>query len=391
MSTAQSFESRRQSLNRDCPTVRDACMNLCVTCLHVDDRSVGHCPSCGESAFAAATKNGDLVTVPAEAGMPCQSCFETERELKLRYYRRVAGMFFMDRIWGEAGYFCGSCRRKHFAKNMAFTLTLGWWGVFALLFRNPYAIVVNLWALARPPFGAGEFGAMNANEIKATAARDQERDQRLADVYMRMPGWMESLTDSDIDRILANVNYYEVLGVTASASHREVKVAWRELVKMHHPDRAGREGHEQLVEINDAWKVLGDERLRHAYDNREELLTFLQDADAVASEFDDGDDQNDFVMTVGCVECRLGFATFDDAADHVDAVHPHTDYQAVLVSLEEADDDASEAGSSASDSPRWRCRACPEVFGDYSVALDHADRAHPERTTIDPSSAVEAI
>jgi hypothetical protein len=93
-------------------------MLVCTACLHVDDRAIEHCPTCGESAFAKATKNGELVSVPAEAGMPCQSCYATERELKFRYYRRVAGMVFADRIWGEAGYFCSGCRGRHFRKNM---------------------------------------------------------------------------------------------------------------------------------------------------------------------------------------------------------------------------------------------------------------------------------
>ncbi|MCW3049809.1 MAG: hypothetical protein JWO74_4093 [Solirubrobacterales bacterium] len=196
-------------------------MRLCTACLHVDDRAAEHCPSCGERAFARITKSGALITVPAAAGMPCQSCLATERELKLRYYRRVAGLLIMDRIWAEAGYFCGACRRKHFFKNMAFTLVLGWWGMIAAVFRNPYAIFVNVWALFRPPFGAGELGAMNANEIRATAAQGQHREERLADVYMRMPGWMETLTENDVSRILAKVDYYAVLGVGRSASPRD--------------------------------------------------------------------------------------------------------------------------------------------------------------------------
>jgi hypothetical protein len=328
--------------------------------------------------------------------MPCQSCLETERELKLRYYRRVLGLLILDRIWAEAGYFCSGCRAKHFAKNMAFTLVLGWWGVIALFFRNPYAIFVNFWALFRPPFGAGELGAMNANEIRATAAREQEREQRLADVYMRMPGWMETLTDDDIKRVLANVDYYAILGVTRSASHCEIKSAWRERVKAYHPDLVGAEGHERVVVINVAWEVLGDERLRHAYDHREDLLAFLQDADAVASEFTEQDEGEDSVMAVGCLACGLGFESFDDAADHVDAVHPHTDYEDLLVSLvdEEREEDVTDADPpphSAPHSPRWRCKVCPETFANYDAALDHADRAHPDRVTIDPRDAVEAM
>jgi hypothetical protein len=365
-------------------------MVLCTTCLHVDDRTIEHCPRCGDSAFAAVTKNGDLVSVPAEAGMPCQSCLETERDLKLRYYRRVLGLLIMDRIWAEAGYFCSACRRKHLAENMAFTLVLGWWGLIAAIVRNPYAIFVNLWALVRPPFGAAELGAMNAHEIRAAAAREEQREQRLSDVYMRMPGWMETLTEEEITRVLSNMDYYALLGVGRSASHREIKAAWREQVKVHHPDRAGATGHERIVAINDAWSVLSDERLRYAYDHRDELLSFLQEADAVASEFDVHDANEDGVMVVGCIECRLGFESFDDAADHVDAVHPHADYREILVSL--LDDDEAEAEPDLAPSPTsWRCKVCPETFTDYELAVQHADQAHPDRVTVDPRAAVEAV
>jgi len=368
-------------------------MQLCTTCLHVDDRNAGHCPACGDSAFAKATANGDLVSVPADAGMPCEGCLETEHELKLRYYRRVLGLLVMDRIWAEAGYYCSACRRNRFAHNMGFTLVLGWWGVLAMLFRNPYAIFVNLWALFRPPLGAGEFGAMNANEIRASAAREQDREQRLADVYMRMPGWMETLTEEDIQRILANVDHYAVLGVGVSASHSEIKTAWRQQSKANHPDRVGAGGHERMVALNDAWAVLGDERLRHAYDHREELLAFLQDAEAVASEFDQEASDEDFVMVVGCRECRLGFESFDDAADHVDEEHPHTDYADILVSLidDEPDEEDLRDRDVAESPPTWRCKACAQTFSDYTAALEHTDRAHPDRTVVDPRGAVEAL
>ena len=80
-------------------------MQLCTDCLHYDDRAIEHCPSCGGNEFAHATKKGDVVSVPAGAGMPCQNCFEVDRDLKLRYYRRALGMIFAARMWGEAGYF----------------------------------------------------------------------------------------------------------------------------------------------------------------------------------------------------------------------------------------------------------------------------------------------
>ena len=150
-------------------------MLLCTDCLHVDDRRVAYCPSCGGSAFAKVTRNGDLVRVPAHAGVPCRHCLETDRDLRLRSYRRVAGMVVMDRVWAEPGYFCGGCRRQRFARNMAFTLVLGWWGLFAMLVRNPYAIFVNAWALLAQPFGAGR-RAMNVDELRPSAASHEPRE-----------------------------------------------------------------------------------------------------------------------------------------------------------------------------------------------------------------------
>src|SRR5262245_1697611 len=144
-------------------------MRLCTDCLHHDDRKIEHCPSCGGGQFATLTGKGYVTTLPAGAGMPCQGCFETSRPLKLRYYRRGVGMVFADQTYATAGYFCGSCARRQFGKHMGLTLLLGWWGLVALLFRNPYAIVTNVWALFAAPFGAGHLGAMNINEIRADA------------------------------------------------------------------------------------------------------------------------------------------------------------------------------------------------------------------------------
>jgi hypothetical protein len=102
------------------------------------------------------------------------------------------------------------------------------------------------------------------------------------------------------------------------------------------------------------------------------------------------DANEDGVMVVGCIECRLGFESFDDAADHVDAVHPHADYREILVSL--LDDDEAEAEPDLAPSPTsWRCKVCPETFTDYELAVQHADQAHPDRVTVDPRAVVEAV
>ena len=59
-------------------------------------------------------------------------------------------------------------------------------------------------------------------------------------------------------------NLYQILGVDSNASSAELKSAYRELVKKHHPDAGGNQ--ELILGINAAWEILGDPQKRLAYD-----------------------------------------------------------------------------------------------------------------------------
>ena len=63
-------------------------------------------------------------------------------------------------------------------------------------------------------------------------------------------------------------NHYERLGVTESATSKEIKLAYRKLARTYHPDVAGEkeDAREIFVLINEAHKTLHDEKLRSAYD-----------------------------------------------------------------------------------------------------------------------------
>jgi hypothetical protein len=99
---------------------------------------------------------------------------ETGAELKFRYYRRVIGMVIMDRIVGTPGFFCARCRPRLFARNMLLTLVLGWWGVLAMLFRNPFAIATNVWALFKPPMDPASVGAIHLKQLLDEADASEE-------------------------------------------------------------------------------------------------------------------------------------------------------------------------------------------------------------------------
>jgi molecular chaperone DnaJ len=63
---------------------------------------------------------------------------------------------------------------------------------------------------------------------------------------------------------MAKRDYYEVLGISKSASSDEIKKAFRRLAVEHHPDRGGSE--EKFKEINEAYEVLKDDSKRKRYD-----------------------------------------------------------------------------------------------------------------------------
>lgn len=61
-----------------------------------------------------------------------------------------------------------------------------------------------------------------------------------------------------------NDNYYEILGVSETATQEEIKKAYRKKAVKHHPDKGGSE--EEFKKISQAYDVIGDESKRSAYD-----------------------------------------------------------------------------------------------------------------------------
>ncbi|CAH8682614.1 unnamed protein product [Schistosoma rodhaini] len=62
-------------------------------------------------------------------------------------------------------------------------------------------------------------------------------------------------------------DYYDVLGVSKSASNLEIKTAYRKLAKKWHPDKNPTEkANKKFIEINEAYEVLSNSKKRHEYD-----------------------------------------------------------------------------------------------------------------------------
>lgn len=67
------------------------------------------------------------------------------------------------------------------------------------------------------------------------------------------------------------MTHYEVLGVPRTATHAEIKAAFRSAARRHHPDAltptgSPRRADDRMAQLNEAWRVLGDQRRRLDYD-----------------------------------------------------------------------------------------------------------------------------
>ena len=67
-------------------------------------------------------------------------------------------------------------------------------------------------------------------------------------------------------------DYYSILGLTVIASDLEIKNQYRKLAKQYHPDRNNESTEEKMSEINKAYEVLSDKKLKVEYDKFYKLI-----------------------------------------------------------------------------------------------------------------------
>jgi curved DNA-binding protein CbpA len=93
-------------------------------------------------------------------------------------------------------------------------------------------------------------------------------------------------------RMLMEVDYYHLLGVSPNATRREIKIAYRRMAEVYHPDKlrhlppsVRREGEDIMRLLNEAKSILLDTDKRYLYDCRIGNAENKQDA-IIVQEFD---------------------------------------------------------------------------------------------------------
>lgn len=158
-------------------------MWVCCGCLEaLGPGKPAACPSCGTAGAARVRGAGEITRFSAETGILCDRCGEAGHDLRFAAFRRVIGLLIVDRLIFVGGYFCRGCRWRLYVQFQALTLMFGWWGVLAMLFRNPYSLLANTVALIRPPILPGVHGAIAFTDLQAAVHRSMEEASRRYEV-----------------------------------------------------------------------------------------------------------------------------------------------------------------------------------------------------------------
>ena len=82
------------------------------------------------------------------------------------------------------------------------------------------------------------------------------------------------------------MDHYNILGVPATATHEQIKSAYRSLAKLYHPDRPDGDV-EKFKKINEAYEVLKDPQKRYEYDNPQPQFNARSNSFGMEGEFED--------------------------------------------------------------------------------------------------------
>jgi hypothetical protein len=84
---------------------------------------------------------------------------------------------------------------------------------------------------------------------------------------------------------LSGVTHYDRLGIAPNSSTATIREAYRRTARRAHPDLHGELAHDEMAEVNEAWRVLRDPRSRRDYDELLAVLSRLERSAAAGTAF----------------------------------------------------------------------------------------------------------
>ncbi|XP_044537180.1 dnaJ homolog subfamily C member 24 [Gracilinanus agilis] len=124
-------------------------------------------------------------------------------------------------------------------------------------------------------------------------------------------------------------DWYSVLGAEPSASLKDLKQKYQKLILMYHPDKqsadvpagAVEEHVQRFIEIDQAWKILGNEETKKAYDlqRREDDLRSAGPVDAQIYLEEMLWNKDDQCFTLSC-RCGGKYCVSKDEAEEVNLI-----------------------------------------------------------------------
>lgn len=128
-------------------------------------------------------------------------------------------------------------------------------GVWAVSVPLPVKLATPPFCKGRQPhrtgFGSSDWSPQNLSGARCSATNEKSGNRR---------GNQDPPTTA-----LPIRDFYQLLGVPVDATPGEIRQAYWNLQKKHHPDIAGKEGHAMTLLLNEAYQTLMDENLRTAY------------------------------------------------------------------------------------------------------------------------------
>jgi DnaJ-domain-containing protein 1 len=196
----------------------------------------------------------------------CSRCGAQDATIFFRGWSRLYAFWLSVNEARSSAYACGECATKETTKSLFVTALRGWWALPSIFWYAPKSTYFNWRSVWAPPRNSLTWGAMPLDELMEAIARDRRQEPQEEPAFIDSP--LDDLSPSEQQRVLNAPDLYAPLKLGAQATAAEIKAAWREQAKANHPDlnQGDPSAAARMLAVNRAYEILGDPRMRAAYD-----------------------------------------------------------------------------------------------------------------------------